>query len=64
MEDLPGWTWTSPEAVGWDRMDDNKVWSGFSMTARRNVARAIATVLGALVVLVAVLQGTALACRA
>jgi Bacterial Ig-like domain/PKD domain len=42
-------------------MDDNKVWSGFSMTVRRNVARAIATVLGALVVLVAALQGTALA---
>ena len=31
------------------------------MTARRNVARAVATVLGALIVLVAALQGTALA---
>jgi large repetitive protein len=42
-------------------MDDDKVWSGFSMTSRRNVARAIATVLGALVMLAAALQGTALA---
>ncbi len=42
-------------------MDDDKVWSGFSMTSRRNVARAIATVLGALVMLTAALQGTALA---
>jgi hypothetical protein len=46
---------------GVDRMDDDKVWSGFSMMAPRNVARAIATLLGALVVLVAALQGTALA---
>jgi hypothetical protein len=42
-------------------MDDDKVWSGFSMKARRNVARVIATVLGALIVLVAAQQGTALA---
>ena len=42
-------------------MDDDKVWSGFSMMARRNVARAIATALGVLIVLVAAGQGVALA---
>jgi hypothetical protein len=49
------------EAVGHDRMDDDMVGSGISMMAGRNLARAAATALVAIVVLIAALQGSALA---